>query len=102
VDRLLRLPLVARLLAIPFAKTLRGTYCSMAGDLPNGPTELDNYNGHLLELAGNHRCPLNLAVYEVAQRVEREGFAPALHWLDELLAAVERTKSLGRATAQPG
>ena len=35
VDRLLRLPLVARLLAIPFAKTLRGTYCSMAGDLPD-------------------------------------------------------------------
>jgi hypothetical protein len=24
----------------------------MAGDLPIGPTELDNYNGHLLELAG--------------------------------------------------
>jgi 2-dehydropantoate 2-reductase len=102
VDRLLRLPLIARLLAIPFARTLRGTYCSMAGDLPNGPTELDNYNGHLLKLAGDHRCPLNLAVYDVAQRVEREGFAPALRWLDELIASVERAKSPDQAIAGPG
>ena len=102
VDRLLRLPLVARLLAIPFARTLRGTYCSMAGDLPNGPTELENYNGHLLELAGDRSYPLNLAVYRVAQRVEREGYAPDHHWLDELMAAVERTRSPDRAIAGPG
>jgi 2-dehydropantoate 2-reductase len=102
VDHLLRLPLIARLLAIPFARTLRGTYCSMAGDLPNGPTELDNYSGHLLELAGDHGYPLNLAVYAVARRVEREGFAPALRWLDELIAAVERAKSPDRASAGPG
>jgi len=86
VDRLLRLPLVARLLAILFARTLRGTYCSMAGDLPNGPTEIDNYNGHLLELAGDREVPLNREVYKLAKRLEEEGLVPEFHWLDELLA----------------
>lgn len=87
VNRLLQVPLVARLLAIPFSRTLRGTYCSMAGDLPHGPTELDNYNGYLLELAGDAHVPLNRAVYRIAQQVEEEGSAPGLHWLDQLLAS---------------
>ena len=86
MNRLLCLPLVARLLAIRFSRTLRGTYCSMAGDLPNGPTELDNYNGHLLDLAGDVAYPLNREVYKLVRHVEREGFAPELRWLDELLA----------------
>jgi 2-dehydropantoate 2-reductase len=88
VNRLLRLPVVARLLAIPFSRTLRGTYCSMAADLPNGPTELDNYNGHLLELAGDLEVPLNHAVYELAQRVEGEGSKPDRRFLDELCAVM--------------
>ena len=95
VDRLLRLPLVARLLAIPFARTLRGTYCSMAGDLPNGPTELDNYNGYLLELAGNRICPINRAVYRLARWIEREGLSPKRRWLDELVAAVSEAERPG-------
>jgi len=85
VDRLLRLSLIARLLAVPFSRSLRGTYCSMAGDLPHGPTELDNYNGHLLSLAGARGAPLNRAVYALARRVEVEGLRPHLHLLDELL-----------------
>lgn len=87
VARLLDLPLLARLLAIPFSRTLRGTYCSMAGDLPGGPTELENYNGHLLRLAGDAEVPLNRAVYDLVRRVEDEGLDPGRHWLDELLAA---------------
>jgi 2-dehydropantoate 2-reductase len=94
VDRLLRLPLVARLLAIPFSRTLRGTYCSMAGDLPDGPTEMDNYNGHLLELAGDRAAPLNREVYTLAKRVEEEGLAPELRLLDELLATTRSAESL--------
>jgi 2-dehydropantoate 2-reductase len=86
---LLRLPLVAWLLAIPFSRTLRGTYCSMAGDLPNGPTELENYNGHLLKLAGDHDFPLNRGVYAVAKEVEENGLQPGISWLDELLARIE-------------
>jgi 2-dehydropantoate 2-reductase len=88
VNRLLRRPLAARLMAIPFARTLRGTYCSMAGDLPNGPTELDNYNGHLLYLAGDRNVPLNREVYALAQRVEEQGLAPGLRWLEELFEVI--------------
>lgn len=91
VYRLLRLPLVARMLAIPFSRTLRGTYCSMAGDLPNGPTELVNYNGHLLELAGDEDVPLNREVYALATEVEERGLAPDHRWLDELLARLPAT-----------
>jgi 2-dehydropantoate 2-reductase len=86
VNRLLHLPLVARLLAVFFSRSLGGTYCSMAGDLPNGPTELDNYNGHLLELAGAAEVPLNREVYKLVRRVEDEGRAPELRWLDALSA----------------
>jgi ketopantoate reductase len=58
----------------------------MAGDLPIGPTELDNYNGHLLELAGDAEVPLSRRVYKLVRRIEEEGHVPALRWLDELLA----------------
>ena len=86
---LLRLPLVARMLSIPFSRTLRGTYCSMAGDLPNGPTELENYNGHLLRLAGDRDFPLNREVYALTKYVEINGLQPEMSWLDELIARVE-------------
>jgi 2-dehydropantoate 2-reductase len=89
VSVLLRLPLVARILAIPFSRTLRGTYCSMAGDLPYGPTEIENYNGHLLELAGDRQVPLNREVYALAGHVEQNGLQPGISWLDELLSRVE-------------
>ncbi len=82
---LLRLPLLARILAFPFSRTLKGTYCSMAGDLPHGPTELDNYNGHLLKLAGDGDFPLNREVYKLVKHVEVAGLEPGEHWLDELL-----------------
>jgi 2-dehydropantoate 2-reductase len=85
VSRILRVPLLARIMAVRFSRTLRGTYCSMAGDLPHGPTELDNYNGHLLELVGDREAPLNRAVYRLARRVEEEGHEPSLRWLDELI-----------------
>lgn len=87
VYRLLQVPLLARLLAFPFSRSLRGTYCSMAGDLPDGPTELDNYNGHLLELAGDGDFPLNREVYALVRRMEEEHVVPDLSFLDELLAA---------------
>ena len=58
----------------------------MACDLPNGPTELDNFNGHLLERASDRDLPLHRQVYALVRRVEREGLAPDLRWLDELSA----------------
>jgi 2-dehydropantoate 2-reductase len=89
VAMLLRLPLLARMLAFPFSRTLKGTYCSMAGDLPNGPTELENYNGYLLKLAGDRQFPLNQEVYAITRHVEQDGLLPGTRWLDELLARTE-------------
>jgi 2-dehydropantoate 2-reductase len=86
VQRILRRPAVARALAWAFYPTLRGTYCSMSGDLPAGRTEIDYYNGHLIELAGARPCPLNRLVYALVKRMERERVAPNPRVLQELVA----------------
>jgi 2-dehydropantoate 2-reductase len=84
VAAILRRPIVARLLAWAFYPSLRGTYCSMAGDLPAGRTEIDSYNGHLLELAGDSPCPLNRRVHALIKRMERERIPPHPQVLEEL------------------
>jgi 2-dehydropantoate 2-reductase len=84
VAQILRTPLVARALAWAFYPSLRGTYCSMSGDLPRGVSELENYNGHLLRLAGATPCPLNRRVYALVQRIQRERIPPHPSLLDEL------------------
>lgn len=86
VAAILRRPWLAGALAWAFYPSLRGTYCSMAGDLP-GRTEIDNYNGHLIALAGDRPCPLNRRVHDLVQRMERERISPHPAVLDELLAA---------------
>ena len=83
VAAILRRPWLAHSLAWAFYPSLRGTYCSMSGDLPTGRTEIDFYNGHLLELAGDTPCPLNRRVYDLIKRMERERFAPQLDILEE-------------------
>jgi 2-dehydropantoate 2-reductase len=70
VARVLRCrPLVA-LLAPFFARSLRGTYCSMSGDLTRGRTEVDAYTGALLHLArqAGVPAPLNTVLYELLQQ----------------------------------
>jgi 2-dehydropantoate 2-reductase len=64
---ILRRRWLARVMAKFFEPSLRGTYCSMAGEIRKGRTELDNYNGHLLRLAEETGtpCPLNRAVFEL-------------------------------------
>ena len=86
VDRILRWPFVAGALAWPFSRTLRRTYCSMSGDIPKGRTEIENFNGHLIELAGGGACDLNRTVYALVKRMEQERSTPALHWLDKIAA----------------
>ena len=55
-----------------FVRSLRGTYCSMAGDIERGRTELDNYTGHLLRLAGNTTpAPLNRAVFDIVSKLAK-------------------------------
>ncbi len=72
-------------MAWAFYPGLRGTYCSMSNDLPAGRTEIDYYNGHLLDLAGDGPCPLNRRVYALIKRMERERIAPHRGILTELL-----------------
>ena len=86
VARILRRPLVAHALAWAFYPTLRGTYCSMSGDLPKGRTEIDYYNNRLIELAAGRPCPLNRRVYDLVRRMERKRLCPGPAALDELAA----------------
>jgi 2-dehydropantoate 2-reductase len=87
VSRILDLAPVANALAWAFYPTLRGSYCSMAGDLPRGRTEVDYYNGRLIELAGAGPCPINRSIYQLVKRMERDPLVPGLDRLEELLAA---------------
>jgi 2-dehydropantoate 2-reductase len=91
VDRILRMPVIARAMAWPFSFSLRRTYCSMAGDIPKGHTEIDYFNGHLLELAGDRDILLNRLAYDLVKRMEQQRATPALHWLDELAGALDAT-----------
>jgi 2-dehydropantoate 2-reductase len=84
VARILRRLPLAGLLAWVFYPTLRRTYCSMSGDLPRGRTEIDYYNRHLIDLAGDFPCPLNRKVYALVKRMEQERTRPGLHILDLL------------------
>jgi 2-dehydropantoate 2-reductase len=85
VDRILSRKLLARALAWAFYPTLRGSYCSMNGDLPQGRTEIDNYNRYLIDLAGERPCPLNRRIYGLIKRMERERIPPSLGMLDQLI-----------------
>src|SRR5208283_5058223 len=87
VMRILRHRIVASAFAWAFYPSLRCTYCSMANDLPAGRTEIDYYNGHLIDLAGGRPCPLNRRVYEVVKKMERERIRPHREVLDQLVSS---------------
>jgi 2-dehydropantoate 2-reductase len=84
VAAILRRSWIAHALAWAVYPSLRNTYCSMSGDLPAGRTEIDYYNGHLLELAGDGPCPLNRRIYALVKCMERERIAPHLGVLEQL------------------
>ena len=90
VDRILRLPLVARIMAWPFSRSLRNTYCSMSGDIEKGRTEIDFFNGHLIELAGDRDIPLNRSIYDLVKRMEQARATPAPRLLDEVIGPSAR------------
>jgi 2-dehydropantoate 2-reductase len=41
----------------------------MSGDIELGRTEVDNFNGHLLKIAGDGPCPLNRAAVTLVNRM---------------------------------
>jgi 2-dehydropantoate 2-reductase len=102
---ILRRRWLAGLMARRFEPSLRGTYCSMAGEIQKGRTELDNYTGHLLRLAeqSGEPAPLNRAVYELVSGMTGERAEPGLERLAELgaVARVVAPFSLVLADAPP-
>ena len=84
VNLILKTPLLGTLMSGPFSKSLRGTYCSMSGDIQTGRTEVENFNGHLVRLAGTHPCPLNSRSCSVINRLAREQATPGMDYLKEM------------------
>ncbi len=87
VAGILARPWLARPLAWLFARGLRGTYCSMSGDLPLGRSEADYFNGYLVRRAGDFPCPLNRLVLELLRRMLEQRLPPHRDRLDELWQA---------------
>jgi ketopantoate reductase len=83
---ILRRRWLAGLMAKFFEPSLHGTYCSMAGEIQKGRTEIDNYNGHLIRLAEKTGtpCPLNRAVHELVVTMTAERAEPRREVLDNL------------------
>lgn len=99
VDRILRVPMVARAMALPFSRTLRNTYCSMSGDIPRGRTEIDNFNGYLIDLAGDAPCDLNRTVHTLVTRMAAQKSVPEPRWLDEISPESARSPAAIGATS---
>ena len=90
VMRILRTPMLPKLMGVFFRPSLRGTYCSMSPDMGSGRTEVDAYNGHLIRLAGNFPCPINRAVVLMVEKISRERLTPSHSHLRELAATLPR------------
>src|SRR5947209_2845760 len=90
VARILSQPWLANGLAWAFYPSLRGSYCSMSGDLPRGRTEMDNYNGHLIRLAGGGPCPLNRAVFDLVNYMARTRERPRIGVLQDLVPFLQK------------
>ena len=88
VNRILRLPGLARALAHFFRPGLEGTYCSMAPDMGTGRTEIAAYNGHLKRLAGDEYAPVNTAVLDLINRMQEGSLPPCHARLSELRDAL--------------
>jgi 2-dehydropantoate 2-reductase len=84
VDQILRRPWLANALSWAFYPSLRKTYCSMNADLPTGRTEIDCYNGYLVELAGERPCPINRAVLQLVKSMEQDHSPPHPEQLEKL------------------
>jgi 2-dehydropantoate 2-reductase len=93
---ILRRRWLAGLMARGFEPSLRDTYCSMAGEIEKGRTEIDNYNGHLIRLAeqAGSPCRLNRAVYDLVARMTRDRQSPRIGVLDELTHAISEPEGM--------
>ena len=88
VHAILRCSLIIKVLAWHFVLILRCPYCSMSGDLLNGQNEIDNFNSHLIELAGNSTCGLNRLAHDLVKSMERDRIILVLYRFCELDAQI--------------
>jgi 2-dehydropantoate 2-reductase len=88
VVRILRTPLLPKIMGLFFRPSLRGTYCSMSPDMGSGRTEIDAYNGHLVRLAGSFPCPINNAVINLVDRISCERLPKARTHLRHLAVSL--------------
>ena len=84
VAAILSSPWLARVLGYWFERSLRGTYCSMSDDFISGRTELPQYLGYLLEIAGPLPCPVNRLLYQEVQSLLVRGFGPEIGIVERL------------------
>lgn len=89
VAAILSTPWLARLLGYWFERSLRGTYCSMSDDFVSGRTELPQYLGCLLQMAGTLPCPVNRLLYEEVQALLARGYGPDSGIVDRLTHKVK-------------
>ncbi len=69
-----------------FEPSLRGTYCSMSGDIERGQTEIDYYNGFLISLIRDpDRSPINRSLYQLVKQMECDRTPPHPRYLEELV-----------------
>jgi 2-dehydropantoate 2-reductase len=88
VARILRVPILSRLMAVFFRPSLRNTYCSMTPDISSGRTEIEAYNGHLIRLADDFPCPLNRSAVALIERIVRERLPPRRAHLRDFAASL--------------
>ncbi len=88
VNRILRAPGLAGLLARGFRPGLKGTYCSMVPDMGTGRTEIAAYNGYLISLAQGVGCPINSAVVAMMNSMNAQPRPPRRARLVELEATL--------------
>lgn len=82
VAKILKTPGLPEIMAVFFKPSLRGTYCSMAPDIGSEHTEIDAYNGHLVNLAGDMPCPYNRAAVRLINYITAQRMAPNYAHLD--------------------
>ncbi len=90
VAAILSTPWLVRILGYWFERSLRGTYCSMSEDFASGRTELPQYIGYLLEMAGALPCPVNRLLHQEVMAMLERGSGPDIGIVDLLTHKLNR------------
>lgn len=90
VSKILKTPGLPEIMAVFFKPSLRGTYCSMAPDMGTAHTEINAYNGYLVDLAGDMPCPYNRAAVSMVNTITEQRLSPDYSHLFLMAAELEK------------